>query len=58
MIFLTYSVSANLNGTLVKNYEKKVPLKRMGTPEVVAPAVSFLLSEEAKYITGQNLIVD
>lgn len=43
---------------LLKNYEKKVPLKRMGTPEDVALAVSFLLSEEAKYITGQNLIVD
>lgn len=42
----------------VKNYEHKVPLKRMGLPEDIAPAVSFLLSEEAKYITGQNLLVD
>lgn len=42
----------------VKAYEKQVPMKRMGTPEDIAPAVSFLLSEDAKYITGQNLIVD
>jgi NAD(P)-dependent dehydrogenase (short-subunit alcohol dehydrogenase family) len=42
----------------VSAYEKKVPLKRMGNPEDIAPSVSFLLSEEAKYITGQNLIVD
>lgn len=42
----------------VKAYEKKVPLKRLGNPDDIAPAVSFLLSEEAKYITGQNLIVD
>lgn len=42
----------------VKAYEKKVPMKRMGRPDDIAPAVSFLLSEEAKYITGQNLIVD
>ena len=44
--------------TFVKNYEKRVPLGRMGTPDDIAPSVSFLLSEDAKYITGQNLIVD
>jgi NAD(P)-dependent dehydrogenase (short-subunit alcohol dehydrogenase family) len=42
----------------VANYEKKVPMGRMGNPDDIAPAVSFLLSDEAKYITGQNLIVD
>ncbi|MFT4684075.1 MAG: NAD(P)-dependent dehydrogenase (short-subunit alcohol dehydrogenase family) [Flavobacteriaceae bacterium] len=42
----------------VKNYEKKVPLKRLGTPDDIAPSVTFLLSDEAKYITGHNLIVD
>jgi NAD(P)-dependent dehydrogenase (short-subunit alcohol dehydrogenase family) len=42
----------------VKNYERKVPMKRMGTPADVAPAVSFLLSEGASYITGHNLLVD
>ncbi|MCP2043676.1 SDR family oxidoreductase [Pontibacter sp. HSC-36F09] len=44
--------------TFVSAYEKKVPMKRMGNPDDIAPAVSFLLSEEAKYITGQNLVVD
>ena len=44
--------------SFVEAYEKKVPMKRMGTPDDIAPAVSFLLSNEAKYITGQNLIVD
>ena len=48
----------NQNPVFVKNYEKKVPMGRMGTPEDIAPSVSFLLSENAKYITGQNLIVD
>ncbi|WP_204343873.1 SDR family oxidoreductase [Psychroserpens algicola] len=42
----------------VENYEKKVPMKRLGTPEDIAPSVAFLLSEDAQYITGQNLIVD
>ncbi len=48
----------NQNEIFVKNYENKVPLKRMGNPDDIAPAVSFLVSDEAKYITGQNLIVD
>jgi len=38
--------------------KRKVPLRRLGTPEDIAPAVSFLLSDESKYITGQNIIVD
>lgn len=40
------------------NYERKVPMGRMGNPDDIAPAVSFLLSDDAKYITGHNLIVD
>jgi NAD(P)-dependent dehydrogenase (short-subunit alcohol dehydrogenase family) len=42
----------------VDNYETKVPMKRMGRADDIAPAVSFLLSNQAKYITGHNLIVD
>ena len=42
----------------VANYEHRVPMKRMGRPKDIAPAVSFLLSDEAGYIIGQNLIVD
>ena len=48
----------NQNPIFVERYNAKCPMKRMGTPEDIAPAVSFLLSDEAKYITGQNLIVD
>lgn len=44
--------------SFVQAYEKKVPLKRMGLPSDIAPPVSFLLSDEAKYITGHNLVVD
>jgi NAD(P)-dependent dehydrogenase (short-subunit alcohol dehydrogenase family) len=48
----------NQNTFFVENYNKKVPLRRMGLPDDISPAVVFLLSEEAKYITGQNIIVD
>ena len=46
------------HSSFVKRYEAKVPMGRLGNPTDIAPAVSFLLSDEAKYITGQNLIVD
>jgi len=34
------------------------PLKRIGSPEDIAATVSFLLSEQARWITGQVLHVD
>jgi NAD(P)-dependent dehydrogenase (short-subunit alcohol dehydrogenase family) len=34
------------------------PLKRLGVPEDVAGAVSFLLSRDASWITGQTLVID
>ena len=42
----------------VKNYSKRVPLGRMANPDDIAPAISFLISDESKYISGQNLIID
>lgn len=48
----------NQHPSFVTRYKAKVPLGRLGEPDDIAPAVSFLLSDEAKYITGQNLIVD
>ncbi|MET7774417.1 SDR family oxidoreductase [Streptomyces sp. NPDC005388] len=33
-------------------------IKRMGTPEDLAPAVLFLLSDEARWLTGQVVSVD
>lgn len=44
--------------SFVSKYEAKVPMGRLGNPDDIAPAVSFLLSNEAKYITGHNLMVD
>ena len=42
----------------VQNYKERVPMRRMGTAEDISPLVVFLLSDEAKYITGQNIAVD
>jgi NAD(P)-dependent dehydrogenase (short-subunit alcohol dehydrogenase family) len=48
----------NQNETFVKQFEYKVPLKRMAKPEEIAPSITFLLTDESSYITGHNLIVD
>lgn len=44
--------------SFVANYERKVPLRRMAQPDDIAPGAVFLLSDDARYITGQNLIID
>jgi 3-oxoacyl-[acyl-carrier protein] reductase len=37
---------------------KRIPMGRVGTPEEIADAVLFLLSERASYITGTTMFVD
>lgn len=37
---------------------QRIPLGRMGKPEEVANAVKFLVSDEARYITGQTIVID
>jgi len=37
---------------------QRVPLRRMGVPEDVAHASLYLLSDEASYVTGADLVVD
>ncbi|MDA8675812.1 SDR family oxidoreductase [Alphaproteobacteria bacterium] len=42
----------------VERYTKKTLLGRMAEENDIVPAMLFLTSDQAKYITGQNLIVD
>jgi len=35
--------------------EQASPLKRLGTPKDIADVVAFVVSEEARWLTGQNL---
>jgi NAD(P)-dependent dehydrogenase (short-subunit alcohol dehydrogenase family) len=36
----------------------RIPMRRQGTPWEIAKAIAFLLSDDASYITGTELIVD
>ncbi len=38
--------------------ELAVPLGRAGSVEDIASSVAFLCSEEATYITGQDIVLD
>lgn len=42
----------------VRNYEHRCPMKRMGHPDDIAPLCLFLVSDGAKYITGQIIAAD
>jgi NAD(P)-dependent dehydrogenase (short-subunit alcohol dehydrogenase family) len=41
-----------------RNYEQRIPLGRIGTSEEIADVVVFVASDGARYITGQELLVD
>ena len=42
----------------VERYERTTPLGRMGRPDDIADVVVFLCSDMARFITGQNIVVD
>jgi len=46
------------NPSAKKNLEKVIPLKRVGKPTDISNSIMFLLSEQANYITGTEIVVD
>jgi len=51
-------VDAATTEELAKGMAKTLPMNRVGTPQDIANAVLFLCSDEASYITSQNLVID
>jgi 3-oxoacyl-[acyl-carrier protein] reductase len=56
--FITSAMTEALPDAVTENFMNLIPLKRFGTAQDVANAVTFLLSDEAGYITGQVINVN
>src|SRR5262249_9788971 len=46
-----------LKPEVLAEYEKQIPLGRVGRPEEVAHAVLFFACEESSYVSGQTLVI-
>ncbi len=57
-IFSSITQNKEQSELFKKNIVNTVPMKRMGSPDEVAKAVSFLASDESSYVTGIELFVD
>ena len=55
---LTEGSAPSYEGDRMAARAATVPLRRVGTPDDISNAVSFLVSEQASYISGQVIYVD
>ncbi|MBQ8636520.1 MAG: 3-oxoacyl-ACP reductase FabG [Clostridia bacterium] len=51
-------MNSDIDAEIMAELREEIPLGRIGKPEEVASAVSFLCSDRSKYITGQTIGVN
>ncbi len=56
--YIQTAMTESLPEAVKKAFLEMIPMRRLGTPEDVAQAVKFLLSDQAAYITGQVIHVN
>jgi 3-oxoacyl-[acyl-carrier protein] reductase len=56
--FIKTDMTEMLGDELMKEVAPRIPVRRLGEPEEIANAVSWLSSDESGYVTGQVLVVD
>ncbi len=58
MIRTPFTANVYADADLARRRNDVVPMGRVGAPEDIADVAAFLLSDDARYMTGQNLCVD
>lgn len=56
--FIESDMTATLGDAILEEAKKRIPARRLGTPEDIASAVLYLASSAASYVTGHVLTVD
>ena len=56
--YIETSMLTAMKKEVIDKITKSIPIGRLGKPEEIANAVSFLVSEDAGFITGSNLDIN
>lgn len=57
-MIVTESTAPNYQGEMRDIRAQMIPMREVGEPEVIADVVSFLMSDDARYVSGQLVAVD
>jgi len=57
-MIVTESTAANYEGEMLEIRSQMIPMRQVGEPEVIADVVSFLVSDNSRYVSGQLVAVD
>lgn len=56
--YLDTEMSSTLSDTKRQQIIRRTPMHRLGTVDDITPAIAFLLSDDAAFITGQTITID
>ncbi len=56
--FIDTDMVKRMDPRVVEEVVKRIPMQRLGLPDEVAKVVAFLASDDARYVTGQEWVID